>query len=123
MATGVSVARRKWPWETWTAMATRLRDGQLWQQLGQCAPQHGYDAGHAGSGLGSGGGAAQSGPGHGARHAPVSQPVHYFNALGRLVLTTKADATGAATLSLPPGLPTGICLVHSGSSTARLAIE
>jgi alpha-tubulin suppressor-like RCC1 family protein len=52
--------------------------------------------------------------------ATPGSPVQVLDALGRPVATTTADASGTATLS---GLPAGLYLVRSGSSTLRLAVE
>jgi|GEM_PF-1432136 len=50
-------------------------------------------------------------------------PVQVYDALGRLVLTTPADAAGTAALALPAGLPTGVYLVRAGTQTRRLVVE
>ena len=56
--------------------------------------------------------------------AAAGASVQVYNAVGALVLTTTADATGAATLTLPAGLPGGPYLVRTGSAPAlRLAVE
>ncbi|MVN75178.1 T9SS type A sorting domain-containing protein [Hymenobacter sp. HMF4947] len=55
--------------------------------------------------------------------AKAGATVQVYDALGRLVYTTTAEATGTAALALPAGLPTGVYLVRSGSQTARLGIE
>ncbi len=55
--------------------------------------------------------------------AKAGATVQVFDALGRLVYATTAEATGTAALALPAGLPTGVYLVRSGSQTARLGIE
>jgi hypothetical protein len=49
--------------------------------------------------------------------------VYVFDALGRIVLTTTADATGTAALTLPPGLPAGVYVVRSGAHARCLAME
>ncbi len=52
--------------------------------------------------------------------APVGTAVRVYNALGDLVLTTRTDAAGTATLTLPNGL----YLVRCGAAPAlRLAVE
>ena len=49
--------------------------------------------------------------------------VEVFDALGRSVLRTQADAAGQATLTLPTGLATGLYVVRSGKQTSRLVVE
>ena len=46
-----------------------------------------------------------------------------FDTLGRVLLTATADATGAARLVLPAGLPAGVYLVRCGGQVRRLAVE
>ena len=55
--------------------------------------------------------------------AAPGQPVHVLDALGRPVLTTGADATGAALLRLPAGWPAGVYLVRAGQQALRLLVE
>ena len=52
-----------------------------------------------------------------------SAPFTVFDALGRVLFTATADATGAARLVLPEGLPAGVYLVRSGGQVRRLAVE
>ena len=64
--------------------------------------------------------------GHGAATltgAIQGAAVTVFDALGRPVFTTTADASGTATLVLPAGLPAGIYLVRAGSRAVRLTVE
>ena len=49
--------------------------------------------------------------------------VTVFDALGRLVTSAPADATGTAALALPAGLPTGVYVVRAGSKALRLTVE
>ncbi|MBG8555033.1 T9SS type A sorting domain-containing protein [Hymenobacter guriensis] len=49
--------------------------------------------------------------------------VRVFDTLGRQVLATTADATGAATLTLPPRLAPGVYVVRAGATTRRLVVE
>jgi alpha-tubulin suppressor-like RCC1 family protein len=49
--------------------------------------------------------------------------VQVLDGLGRLVLTTQADATGAAPLALPPGLAPGVYLVRTGPQALRLSVQ
>ena len=49
--------------------------------------------------------------------------VAVYDALGRLVRTATADATGSARLTLPAALPTGVYLVRTGTRALRLAVE
>ncbi|MGI4875566.1 MAG: FG-GAP-like repeat-containing protein [Janthinobacterium lividum] len=49
--------------------------------------------------------------------------VQVFDALGRLVTTATADATGTAALVLPPGLASGVYTVRAGASALRLTVE
>ena len=49
--------------------------------------------------------------------------VTVFDALGRPVFTTTADAAGTAALVLPAGLPTGVYLVHAANKALRLTVE
>ena len=46
-----------------------------------------------------------------------------LDALGRILLTSTADAAGRARLQLPDGLPAGIYLVRYGSLTRRLTVQ
>ena len=46
-----------------------------------------------------------------------------FDAVGRLVLTLPADATGTAALAWPNGLATGVYVVRTGSRALRLTVE
>ena len=70
-------------------------------------------------------------PAHGAATLAGAQPgtvVTVFDALGRFVTATKADATGTAALALPAGsypvgLPTGVYVVRAGSQVVRLTVE
>ena len=56
----------------------------------------------------------------GAQPATV---VDVFDAQGRRVLTTRADALGHAQLVLPAGLASGVYVVRSGDQTIRLSVE
>ncbi|TLM93928.1 Ig-like domain-containing protein [Hymenobacter jeollabukensis] len=49
--------------------------------------------------------------------------IQVFDAVGRLVISTRADASGAAQLTLPDALPTGVYVVRAGSQTQRLVVE
>jgi hypothetical protein len=49
--------------------------------------------------------------------------VTVFDAVGRAVLTATADATGAARLGLPAGLPVGVYVVRTGTKALRLTVE
>ena len=67
-------------------------------------------------------------PNPAARTATLSgaagTPVRVYDALGRLVLTATADATGTAALTLPASQPAGLYLVRSGTAPAlRLVVE
>jgi Bacterial Ig-like domain (group 3)/Bacterial Ig-like domain/IPT/TIG domain len=55
--------------------------------------------------------------------AAPGAPVQLLDALGRVLLTTPADAAGTARLLLPPGCPTGVYLVRCGARTTRLLVE
>jgi len=55
--------------------------------------------------------------------AQAGAAVEVYDAVGRLVLTAKADADGAAALVLPAELATGVYIVRSGSKAVRLAVE
>jgi uncharacterized delta-60 repeat protein len=49
--------------------------------------------------------------------------VAVYDALGRLVLTALADATGTAVLALHHGMPSGVYVVRSGAQAVRLTVE
>lgn len=49
--------------------------------------------------------------------------VEVFDALGRRVVSTGADASGAAVLTLPKGVASGLYIVHNGPQTLRLMVE
>jgi hypothetical protein len=49
--------------------------------------------------------------------------VEVFDAVGRLVIATTADAAGTAQLALPTKLASGIYVVRSGRLVSRLAVE
>ncbi|RZK56380.1 MAG: T9SS type A sorting domain-containing protein, partial [Hymenobacter sp.] len=55
--------------------------------------------------------------------AEAGAPVQLLDVLGRVVLTTKADATGQAALALPASLTHGVYLVRTGTRTIRLVLE
>ncbi|RYU73955.1 T9SS type A sorting domain-containing protein, partial [Hymenobacter persicinus] len=55
--------------------------------------------------------------------APRAAAVQVFDVLGRRVLTTKADATGTAQLTLPAALPAGVYVVRAGELSVRLVRE
>ena len=55
--------------------------------------------------------------------AAASVPVEVFNALGRLVLRTSTDATGAARLVLPSGLASGVYVVRTGEQVLRVVLD
>ena len=55
--------------------------------------------------------------------AVAGAPVEVFDAVGRLVLTAAADATGSAQVVLPAGLPSGVYVVRSSSKAVRLVVE
>jgi hypothetical protein len=65
-------------------------------------------------------------PAHGAATltgvAP-GQAVQVLDAVGRLVLSATADASGTATLALPAGQPGGVYVVRAGSQAVRLTVE
>jgi hypothetical protein len=50
-------------------------------------------------------------------------PVEVVDALGHAILRTSADATGAATLVLPPGLASGIYLVRTSQQVLRVVLD
>ena len=49
--------------------------------------------------------------------------VQVFDALGRVVTSATADATGTAALTLPAGLATGVYVVRTGNKALRLSVE
>ncbi|WP_151088669.1 beta strand repeat-containing protein [Hymenobacter baengnokdamensis] len=49
--------------------------------------------------------------------------VTVLDALGRLVTSVPADASGAAALVLPAGVPAGVYVVRAGNKALRLAVE
>ncbi|MDB5235873.1 MAG: C-terminal target protein [Hymenobacter sp.] len=53
----------------------------------------------------------------------VGATVEVYDALGRLVLTAKADVTGKAALLLPANLTSGVYVVRTGSHALRLLVE
>jgi hypothetical protein len=55
--------------------------------------------------------------------ADAGTTVQVLDVLGRVLLTTKADATGRAALPLPTGLAKGVYLVRAGQLTTRLVLE
>jgi len=55
--------------------------------------------------------------------AQPGTPVQVLDGLGRLVLTTHADSTGAVLLTLPTGLAPGLYLVRTGPQALRLHLE
>ncbi|MBD2713808.1 choice-of-anchor J domain-containing protein [Microvirga sp. STR05] len=55
--------------------------------------------------------------------AKAGATVQVFDAVGRLVLTATADATGMARLVLPAGQPAGVYVVRSGTQATRLVLE
>ncbi|UOE33022.1 FG-GAP-like repeat-containing protein [Hymenobacter monticola] len=54
---------------------------------------------------------------------PAGAAVEVFDALGRPVLHTQADAAGQAPLTLPAGLAPGVYVVRCGAQTRRLVVE
>ncbi|WP_400191446.1 T9SS type A sorting domain-containing protein [Hymenobacter sp. B81] len=50
-------------------------------------------------------------------------PVQVFDALGRPVLTTTTDSTGAAALALPAHLAPGVYVLRTGAMALRLVVE
>ena len=73
--------------------------------------------------LGSAGLVAYPNPGVGpvaVRGAAAGASVQVLDALGRVVATALADATGAA--QLPAGLPPGLYVLRAGSQTTRLLV-
>ena len=50
-------------------------------------------------------------------------PVGVYDALGRLVFSATADASGRAALGLPAWLPAGMYVVRSGNQAVRLEVE
>ncbi|WBO84439.1 beta strand repeat-containing protein [Hymenobacter yonginensis] len=57
------------------------------------------------------------------RGAAAHAPVQLYDAVGRLVLTATADATGTARLVLPAGQPLGVYVVRTGAQATRLVLE
>jgi hypothetical protein len=57
------------------------------------------------------------------RGAAAHASVQLYDAVGRLVLTATADATGTARLVLPAGQPLGVYVVRTGSQATRLVLE
>jgi hypothetical protein len=55
--------------------------------------------------------------------AEAGTVVRVLDALGRVVLSTTADAAGAAQLALPAGLASGVYLVRTSQQTLRLSVE
>jgi hypothetical protein len=55
--------------------------------------------------------------------AAPSGTVQVIDAVGRVVLSLQADATGTATLALPVGLPSGVYIVRTGSRAVRLTVD
>ncbi|WP_151089263.1 T9SS type A sorting domain-containing protein [Hymenobacter baengnokdamensis] len=55
--------------------------------------------------------------------ATAGTTIQVLDALGRVVSTTTADATGAATLALPAGLASGVYIVRTGSQALRLLVQ
>jgi hypothetical protein len=55
--------------------------------------------------------------------ARAGAPVQVFDATGRLVLTTQADATGTAELVLPAGVTAGVYVVRADARAVRLLVE
>ena len=55
--------------------------------------------------------------------AEAGASVQVFNGVGQLVLTTQADAAGAAALVMPAGLRNGLYLVRSGGRVVRLIVS
>jgi hypothetical protein len=53
----------------------------------------------------------------------AGQAVQVVDAVGRLVLSATADATGTATLALPAGLSGGVYVVRAGAQALRLTVE
>jgi hypothetical protein len=49
--------------------------------------------------------------------------VTVMDALGRPVTPDLADASGAAALALPAGLPAGVYVVRAGARAVRLTVE
>ncbi|UOQ73711.1 T9SS type A sorting domain-containing protein [Hymenobacter cellulosilyticus] len=65
-------------------------------------------------------------PSHGPLTLTGAQPgalVRVLDRLGRVVLTTPADAAGSAQLVLPAGLPAGLYIVRAGHHAGRLVRE
>ncbi|WP_160328158.1 LamG-like jellyroll fold domain-containing protein [Solirubrum puertoriconensis] len=55
--------------------------------------------------------------------AQPNAPVEVYDATGRLLLRTTADASGQSALRLPAGLPSGVYFVRSGTGACRLLVE
>jgi hypothetical protein len=55
--------------------------------------------------------------------AHPSARVQVLDAMGRLVLSTAADASGIAVLALPSGLPSGVYVVRAGQLATRLTVQ
>jgi len=55
--------------------------------------------------------------------AGAGTQVQVFDALGRVVTTATADATGKAELTLPAGLASGVYVVRTGSQAIRLLVN
>ena len=53
----------------------------------------------------------------------AGQAVQVLDAVGRLVLSATADASGTAALALPAGLPGGVYVVRAGAQALRLTVE
>ena len=77
--------------------------------------------------LGTGGLALFPNPAHGGTATltgvAASQVVQVLDAVGRLVLTATADASGTAPLALPQGLAKGVYVVRAGTTALRLTVE
>jgi hypothetical protein len=76
--------------------------------------------------LGTGGVVLFPNPAHGAATltgVAAGQAVQVLNAVGRLVATATADASGTAALALPAGLPGGVYVVRAGAQALRLTVE
>ncbi len=57
------------------------------------------------------------------KNASPASTVQVLDALGRVVITTKADAWGTAMLTLPVGLVSGVYFVRAGTQSCRLLLK
>jgi hypothetical protein len=55
--------------------------------------------------------------------ASVGARIQVLDAVGRVVTTATADATGAAELKLPAGIASGVYVVRTGTQALRLLVK